>query len=391
MADLNGDAWPDLYVVNYVEGPQMFERSCLLADGSPRLCTPYEFQATHDRLYLNLGDGRFRDVSADADILVPDGKGLGIVTADFDNSGQLSLFVGNDTVPNFFFRNRTARPGDVPLFVELGFVAGLAVDGEGRSQACMGVACGDANEDGLVDLFVTNFYQEANTLYVQQPGLLFSDDTRLAGLYEPGFSQLGFGTQFLDADLDGRLDLVVTNGHVGNLSHTGVPYQMPTQFYRNTGSGKFVELPASQLGDFFEAKHLGRGLARLDWNRDGLDDFAVSHLEEAVALMTNQTTTDNQFISFQLRGVTSARDTIGATVTVTCGLNRLTRQLTAGDGYHASNERRLTFGVGRAARIDTVEVRWPSGSAQSYGDLPVSSEFLLIENQPTPVLLSRLE
>ena len=388
IADLNGDAWPDIYTVNYVEDAKMFVEPCRGKDGNTRLCAPYEYEAALDRLYLNLGDGGFREVSSEAGIQVPDGKGLGVVAADFNHSGRIDLFVANDTVPNFFFHNRTSHPGDIPVLEEQSFLTGLAVDGVGQSQACMGVAYGDANGDGQFDLFVTNFYDESNTLYLQRPGLVFSDVSRSADLYGPSFALLGFGTQFIDADLDGHLDLMVSNGHVGDLSHTGVPYQMPTQVFRNIGSGKFVELHAEKLGEFFQQHHLGRGLARLDWNRDGLDDIAVSHLEEPVALLTNRTETENQFLALRLRGVVSSRDAVGATVIVTCGLQTNSGQLTSGDGYLACNEQRLTFGLGRTERIDKVEVHWPSGLTQTVHDLPMHTELLVIEGAEEAIVLT---
>lgn len=386
MADLNHDALPDLVAVNYVEGGELFERPCLLKDGSPRLCTPHEFPAAEDELYLNLGDGTFRDISAQAGFEVPDGKGLGVVAADFDGSGKISLFVANDAVPNFLFVNQ-ASPGAFPAFGEFGFVSGLAVDANGLAQASMGVACGDANGDGRLDLFVTNFYRESNTLYVQQAGLTFVDATRTAHLHDPSYEMLGFGTQFLDADLDGLLDLVVTNGHVGNLEQHGVPYRMPTQVFRNVGGGRFVEIAAPRLGPFFERPHLGRGLARLDWNRDGREDFAVSHLEEPVALLTNTTPTAAHFLTVHLRGVQSGRDAIGTTVNIRCGKFNLTRQLTAGDGYQASNERQLVFGLGSHEQVDAIEIRWPSGQVQNLPGASADCTVLCIEGRSAWVAL----
>ena len=389
IADLNGDTWPDIYAVSYVEDDENFVQPCTNKDGSTRLCTPYEYDAAMDRLYLSLGDGQFRDVSSEAGIQVPNGKGLGVVAADFNHTGRTDLFVANDTVPNFFFLNQTAQPGDIPSFDEQSFMTGLAVDAKGLSQACMGIAYGDANGDGQFDLFVTNFRDESNTLYLQQPGFLFSDASRTADLYEPSYAQLGFGTQFIDGDLDGHPDLVVTNGHVGDLTHTGAPYQMPTQMFQNVGSGRFTELEAEQLGEFFQQLHLGRGLARLDWNRDGLDDVAVSHLEEQVALLTNRTETTNQFVAFRLRGVKSSRDAVGATVNVTCGGRTMTGQITSGDGYLARNEQRLNFGLGQSASMDKVEIHWPSGLIQTVQDVPVQTEVLVIEGAADPIVLMK--
>jgi tetratricopeptide (TPR) repeat protein len=389
IADFNGDGNPDLFTVNYVTGKDLFSHTCRMADGSPRLCTPHEFPAAHDQLFISLGDGRFEDQSASAGIEVPEGKGLGVVAADFDRSGRLSLFVANDAVPNFYLYNVTSRRGDMARFEERGYLSGLAVDADGQPQACMGVASGDANGDGLLDLYVSNFRNESNTLYLQQPDGNFVDATRQSGLREPSYAMLGFGTQFLDADLDGREDLVLTNGHVGNLKHHGVAYEMPPQFFHNRGQGRFAELPGSTLGRFFAGAYLGRGLARLDWNRDGREDFAVSHLKSPAALVTNQTASPGNSLAVQLRGVDSARDAIGTTVTVTAGGRQHVRQLTAGDGYQASNEHQLVFGVGDAGAIERMQVNWPSGMMQSFSNLDANSNVLVIEGRPQPVVFEK--
>jgi hypothetical protein len=365
--------------VGYVQGEHVFDRPCLMPDGSPRLCTPHEFPAAPDHLYLNLGDGRFADVSVEAGLDVPDGKGLGVVAADFDGSGRLSLFVGNDAVPNFLFVNETSAPGAPPRFREQGLATGVAVDGEGRSQACMGIAAGDADGNGRLDLYVTNFRNEANTLYLQHDALVWVDDTRRAGLHEASFDLLGFGTQFLDADLDGRPDLVVTNGHVGDLRRHGVPYQMRPQFFRNVGRGRFVELEGAAAGPFFQGEYLGRGLARLDWNRDGRPDFVVQHLESPAALVTNRTARPGHFLTLELTGTVSARDALGATVSLQAGGQTQTAQLCAGDGYLASNQRQLFFGLGAATTIERLEVAWPSGHKSVFTQLDADQELHLIE------------
>lgn len=379
-ADFNGDSLPDLFVVNYLEGDDLLSRICHQANGEIRACTPHEFAAAEDQLLLNQGDGRFLDVSREAGIIAPGGKGLGVVAADFDGSGKLSLFVGNDTTANFFFHNVTSMPGGLPQFQETAVVSGLAFDQEGRSLACMGIAADDANGDGQLDLFVTNYYNESNTFYERQSGLMFTDVTSAAGLREPSIKQLGFGTQFLDADLDGWSDLVVTNGHVDDETRRGIPLHMPTQFFHNRGNGRFVEVPAKNLGPWFEGKYLGRGLARLDWNRDGLDDFAVSHLDSPAALLTNESQPKGRYLSIQMIATESARDAIGTIVHVTTSERTVVRQLTAGDGYQASNERRLTFAVDGDESVQ-VTIQWPSGKKISYSDVPTQSGWIAIEGR----------
>lgn len=382
LADLNRDGLPDLYVVNYLAGSEVLERICQDASGHSRSCMPRIYSAAQDQLYVNLGDGRFQDVTDASGIIVPDGKGLGIVAADFDGSGQLNLFVANDAVPNFYFVNRTPPGGAIPLFAEQGIASGLALNQDGRAQACMGVAVGNLDNDQRLSLFVTNFHDEPNTLYHQQSAGVFTDDTRSWGLYEASIPMVGFGTQFLDADLDGFLDLVLTNGDVDDSRDLGRQYQMPPQFFRNGGRGSFTELSANTLGPYFSGKYLGRGLARLDWNRDGRDDILVSHLDAPAALLTNTTEATGHFVAIQLRAVTTSRDAIGTTVSVTTKARNFVRQLVAGDGYYASNERQLSLGLGDAEQITELSVSWPSGRKQVFRNVPIDSRILIVEDQP---------
>jgi hypothetical protein len=329
-------------------------------------------------MLLNLGNGQFKAVTAKAGIIAPGGKGLGVIAADFEGSGRLSLFVGNDTTANFFFQNQTLTLGGVPQFVESGVVTGLAFDREGRTQACMGIAAGDADGDQQVDLFVTNYFNESNTLYQRQPTLMFFDATLEARLKEPSIRQLGFGTQFLDADLDGWSDLIVTNGHVDDETARGIPLHMPTQFFRNAGAGRFDEISATQLGPWFEGQYLGRAVARIDWNRDGAEDLIVGTLDSSTALLTNRTMTEGKFIALQLVGINSAREAIGANVEVRTSDRTWSKQLVAGDGYQASNERQMVFGVGAADMVD-IAIRWPSGHSEVYENVPTAAFWTAVE------------
>jgi hypothetical protein len=264
---------------------------------------------------------------------------------------------------------------------------GLATDAEGSSQACMGIAAGDANGDGRIDLFVTNYVDESNALYEQQADGTFTEASRRAGLTNTSLPLLGFGTQFLDADIDGWEDLVVANGHVDDFRFKGYAFEMPTQVFRNA-EGIFRDLSADSLGPYFQKMHLGRGLARLDWNGDGRDDFAVSHLGEPAALMTNVSSTEGHSLSFRLRATQSARDAIGTVVTIETDRRRLVRQLTAGDGYQASNERKLVIGIGSAEQANAVRVRWPSGHSEQFDDLASGQTWLIIEGRSRPFPVS---
>ncbi|MDB5337456.1 MAG: putative system TPR-repeat lipoprotein [Planctomycetaceae bacterium] len=379
LADVNADGLSDLYVVNYLTGDDVYTRVCRDPDGSPRLCYPQVFPSAADQFYLNRGDGTFEESSKRCGVQDSTGRGLGIVAADFEGDGRLNLFVANDTTANFYFRNGAARPGDDPEFSEEGISSGLAFDSSGQAQASMGVAAADVDRDGRLDLFVTNFEREYNNLYLQPAAGLFTDSIAKSGLHEAGYLMLGFGTQFLDADLDGWPDLFVANGHIDDFTRRGIAYRMPSQFFRNRGGGAFRELPAADLGKYFEGKYLGRAVARVDWNRDGLEDLVVGHLGSPTALLTNRTRSAGRFLALELRGITSSRDAIGARVVLRIGTEIQHHQLIAGDGYQASNERRLVTGVGNAARIDEVVVSWPSGLRQSFENLPTNTGWIAIE------------
>jgi len=379
LADLNGDSLPDLYSVNYLTGESVFERVCQHEDGRPRICLPFHFPAAQDQLFLNMGNGRFSNVTEECGVQVPNGKGLGVVAADWGGDGRLSLFVANDTVGNFLFVNDGTSESGIPRFVESGLMVGVAVNGDGKAEGCMGIAAGDANDDGSLDLFVTNFLRESNTLYQSLGDMTFDDVTQRVGLAEPGCNLLGFGTQFLDADLDGHLDLLVANGHIDDYRRYGRPYRMPAQCFVNSGNGRFIEQPANQLGPYFSRKLLGRGLARVDWNRDGLEDAVISHLDQPAALLTNTTEQPSQFVAVRLRGVESSRDAIGTTVVVHTQDRTIMRQLTAGDGYQASNERRLVFGLSDSASVKRIDIAWPSGKLASYADREADADYLVIE------------
>ncbi len=385
IADITGDGNPDLFDVNYLEGRQPFELKCR----GGKSCSPNNFIGQQDQLYVSQGDGTFRRATEEAGLVAYDGKGLGALVADFDGSGRLAIFVANDTTANHFFVPQSARGAPALNMADQALLAGLAFDRDGLAQACMGIGFDDADNDGLWDLFVTNFYNESNSLYRQVSSNLFSDDTRAAELRTPSLTKLGFGTQFLDADLDGNPDLIVTNGHVDDYRDTGAAYKMPPQFFRNRGRGVFDELPAAELGEYFRGEYLGRALAKTDFNRDGRPDFVVLHLDAPLALLANETRTSNHFLALHLAGRTCDRDAIGARVTIETDAGTRHKQLTAGDGYQVSNERMIHAGLGHAEVIRRLKIRWPHGARQEFAEVPADRQWLAIEGRAELVEVPR--
>lgn len=390
FADFSGDGLPDLYVLNYSDRTQTATTECPTAEGVMKACTPDVLRAEHDRCYLNLGDGRFEDVSEAAGVLVPNGRGFGVVAWDFGGQGRISLFVANDTSANFLFKNRGVNSVGVPLFDEIALISGVALDGDGNPQASMGVAAGDANGDGRLDLYITNFFADTNTLYLAGDAAYFSDETRKYRLREQSFWMLGFGCQFADFDGDRWEDLIVANGHVDQISSTGSEDHMLPQLYRNRQATHFDEVNPNELGPYFQTKRLGRAVALLDWNRDGLIDFSVSHLHSPFALVTNKTRAVCRPLTVRVIGRRGCREPIGTTVIARIGTESISRFLTAGNGYMVSNEPILHFSFPGVDEFDELTVRWPDGHEQSWKNVRTGQQMLIIEDRED-VILTRLQ
>ena len=291
-------------------------------------------------------------------------------------AGKLQLFVANDGVANFFF---SVQDADF-VFTEQAATLGVSMSGDGLAQACMGIASADVNQDGYLDFFVTNFDRESNTLYLGGDGL-FEDAARQSRLREPSLRMLGFGTQTVDGDLDGDADLVVVNGHVDDFSHFGTAYRMRPQYFRNNGRGVFSELAAAEIGSPFATEELGRGMCRIDWNRDGRADLAVSNLDTPASLLTNVSPHTGHFLKVKLVGTVTNRDAVGTIVRVVDGDWQQTQQRVAGDGYQCSNERVLTFGLGERTSVPVLEVRWLDGSSESFSNIKADRELVIVQGR----------
>lgn len=374
IADLNGDTVPDLFDVTFVRNAH--ERVCPI-DGVPHSCIPGQLPADVNRCYVGRNDGRFTDLTTELGLATPHGDGLGLVVASFAGTPGLSAFVANDGRPNFLLvpNARDDSSSDI-MFRNQAPGAGVAVDRLGQAQACMGIALADFDGDQHFDLFVTNFYSEANTLYRQIGPTIFDDQTTAFRLTDDSRPMLGFGTQALDADADSWPDLLVANGHVDDFSDEGIPYQMRTQFFQNVNGQHFRNVPPNEIGDFFDAPTLGRGMATLDFNRDGLTDAVISRLAEPIAVLANRTQTSFKTLQLRLVATSDARDAIGTRATCTTDDRTQVLQVTAGDGYQSSNDKCLTFGLADHDVVSELTIEWPDGTTQHWTNVPVDDTLI---------------
>jgi hypothetical protein len=382
FADLDADGDLDLYVAHYladtVDDQGRPTVSCNALPGSLGYCPPLAFASEPDALYRNNGDGTFSDVSREAGVTIPAGNGLGVAIADWDDDGRLDLFVANDQTPNALFRNLGGL-----RFEEVATMWGLAYNESGSLRAGMGVAVGDYDADGRIDLLVTNFYEEGSTLYRNAAPGRFVVETSRARLLAPSRSKLGFGAGFLDVDNDGALDLFVANGHVNDVRPIGIPYAMAPQLFLGAGRGRFAEM-TPRAGPYFQADWLGRGAAFGDLDNDGDTDIVVSHLGRPPAVLLNETSPRGSFLRLTLHGPGSGRDATGARVTVEAGGRTFVRMVTAGTSYLSASDRRILVGLGAADRVDRLTIRWPSGKTQTWSDL-VAGQSLVINEGGDPV------
>jgi hypothetical protein len=368
--DYDYDGWLDLYVCHYVVWTPKTDRVCVNRAGQRAYCTPTQYEPDVGRLYRNLGNGRFQDVSLQTGIQAKRGRGLGAVWLDYDLDGRLDLYVANDLNPNLLFHNRGGR------FEETGVEAGAAYGEEGEALSGMGIAVGDYSGDGREDLYVTNFSGQTNSLFRSEHHSLFTHSTRAAGLAAPTYHRLAWGVAFADLDRDGWQDLFVGNGHVNpdiEQINLGVGYEQPKGVYRNRGDGTFEDLSA-QAGDATRVT-VTRGLAAGDINNDGKLDFLACNLDRPAELLLNASSDAHRFLTLRLVGAKTNRDGIGARVRVTAGGRTQTAFCRTSYSYCASSDPRLHFGLGTAQTVDSIEIRWLGGATQTIR---------LVEGRPIP-------
>jgi len=376
FGDFDRDGYVDLYVAHYLSrewekvAPDG-ERTCRFMNLSVP-CGPKPLRGEPDVLYRNMRNGRFVDVTKSAGVFTPGHYGFSVMFTDLDDDGWPDIYVASDSVPSLFFRNRGNG-----TFSEEALRSGIAVSGDGREQAGMGVDAGDFDGDGRLDLVKTNFSQDHTTLYRNLGDGLFSDVSARAGMMLG--PQLGWGVGFVDLDNDGRLDVFVANGHIyPDIDRTGTStYLQRNQLYWNLGGGRFREVSREVGGPMLDAKS-GRGAAFGDFDNDGDIDVLVVNVDDRPTLLRNDTT-GGQWITVRLEGTVSNRDAIGARVTAEVAGVRQTAEVRSGGSYLSQNDVRVHFGLGAARQVDRLTIRWPSGRVETATELAANQFYVARE------------
>jgi hypothetical protein len=390
FGDYDRDGDLDLYVANYV---RFDERTIPGRGTTPNcrfmatdvFCGPTRLPGEPDVLYRNAGNGTFTDATASlrAQTPAPAGGaernhyGFGVVFADLNHDGWPDIYVANDSMPNLLFRNLGNG-----TFVEEGLLAGAALSSDGRAQAGMGVDAGDYNGDGQLDLIVTNFSHDHNTLYENGPRGLFTDVSYGTGLASTAGPYLGWGVGFLDADHDGRLDVFIANGHVYpdvDRQGLGTRYLQRKQLFQ--GAGRRLSHVTAAVGGGLLIEKSSRGAAFGDYDNDGDRDVLVVNMNDRPTLLRNDTVTGNHWITIRLVGTKSNRDGIGAKVLLQAGGRRQYSEVRGDGSYISHSDIRAHFGIGSVSRVDRLEIRWPSGIVDVASNLLVDRFYVAREGQ----------
>jgi hypothetical protein len=381
FADYDNDGRLDLYVARYVDfdlktaARPGAQKNCFY-HGFPVMCGPRGLPGARDILYHNNGDGTFTDVTVRAGDLDRERyRGLGVVWGDYDDDGWPDLFVANDAHPNLLYHNN--RNG---TFTEVAFAAGVAFDEDGRERAGMGVDFGDYNNDGRLDLVVTNFYGEPHSLYLNQGNGTFLETTWPSGIGEATMRYLGWGTGFVDFDNDGSKDLFFVNGHVYpevDRQQLDERYAEQSLVFRNKGDGTFADVTRS-AGEALAARWVGRGAAFGDYDDDGRVDVVISAVNDRAVLLHNESGARNHWLTVKLSGTRGNRDAMGARVTVRAGPATQMHEVHGGGSYLSQSDLRVHFGLGALATVPALEVRWPGGASERFTDV-AADQILVIE------------
>ncbi len=388
--DYDNDGLLDLFVCNYLGWTREFDvaQNFQLTGGERAYGRPQVFQGAVSYLYHNEGNGKFRDVSAQAGIEIknpatnnPLGKSLGVTFDDYDNDGNLDIFVSNDTVQNFLFRNK----GD-GTFEEIGAISGVAYDSAGNARGAMGLDSSRFRNNKEIGIAIGNFANEMTALYVSpSDDLQFSDEAISSGLGPRTRLSLTFGLFFFDCDLDGRLDLFAANGHLEediNKVQASQFYEQPPQLFWNSGpdsTTEFVQVPPDKTGTDFSKSLVARGASYADIDADGDLDILISTTGKKARLLRNDQKSENHWIRFKLIGSKSNRDAIGATITIKTEQGIQFRRVMPTRSYLSQVELPVTFGLGLQENISSITIEWPSGKTTRLKNLSSNQLYTIKE------------
>ena len=384
FGDYDGDGFVDLMVTTYVDFhlddlPKFGSTPYCKYRGVDVQCGPRGLKGAGDALFHNNGDGTFTDVSKSAGVSDPNGYyGLGVIWTDFNNTGRPDIFVANDSTPKFLYKNL----GD-GKFEEIGYESGTAFNKDGAEQASMGIAAGDYNHSGRPSLHVTNFEDENDDLYRNNGDWDFSEQSYESGLAMASLPWVKWGTAFVDLDNDGWLDLITVDGHVypqTDMMASDSGYRQPKLLSMNQGDGTFCDA-STQAGPALTEKRVSRGLAVGDLFNDGNMDAVVNDLDGQPMVLRNHGIPGHHWVSFELAGTKSNRLALNARVKITAGGVTQTDEVHSGGSYLSQNDLRLHFGLATTAKIDSVEVHWPSGAVDRMNNLAADQFYSILEGQ----------
>jgi hypothetical protein len=382
FGDYDGDGFVDLVVANYVD----FRLNDLPGFGtSPNCkyrgidvqCGPRGLKGAGDSLFHNNGDGSFTDVSKSAGVSDPSGYyGMSAVWVDFNNTGRPDIYIANDSTPKFLYKNLGGGK-----FKDIGLESGTAVSEDGSEQASMGIAIGDYLHSGRPSLYITNFSDENNLLYRNDGNWNFTDVSYPSGLALPSLPFVKWGTAFADLDNDGWLDLITVSGHVYpqvDALPSGARYREPKLLQMNQQDGTFCDA-SEEAGAALRQNHVSRGLAVGDLFNDGNVDVVVGDLDGSPMILRNRGVSGRHWVSFELAGTKSNRLALNARIRIVAGGVTQTEEIHSGGSYLSQNDLRVHFGLGAVSKIDSVEIRWPSGKVEDLGTLPADKFYSVLE------------
>jgi enediyne biosynthesis protein E4 len=379
--DYDNDGKLDLFVTHYIEWSIDTDQYCSLDNKNKSYCTPQRYKGQTSTLFHNRGDGTFENVTKKAGLYDPTGKALGVALLDYDNDGWIDLFVSNDTEPNKLYHNN--RNG---TFTDVGVASGLAYGEAGTARAGMGTDAADYDNSGWQSLVLGNFTNESMSLYHNDGSGLFTDEAPVTGIAQMSNKSLTFGTFFFDYDLDGLPDILAVNGHVSDdvsVVQPNVKYAQPPHLFRNLGNNKFEEVTA-KVGYVLARPVVGRGAAFADYDLDGDLDLVIAANNGPARLLRNDNGNQNDMLRIKTIGTRSNRDGIGAKVTVKMGNGtRLFGMVKSGSSYLSQSELPLTFGLGKpdGAKTVSVEIVWPSGQKDSIPNVKANQFITVKEGQ----------